>query len=296
MTVLDGVLQGIIQGITEFLPVSSDGHLTLFQHFFGLSGEGSMFFTVMLHAGTLLAVFAAYYKRIFAIIREFCIMLWQMLRGKFSYKRDANDAQREGVMILVTLIPLLGFYFIKDWFSALAEDSDIIVEGVCFLFTGTMLLLADRCVRGHKTAREMTVRDALIIGVFQGIAALPGVSRSGSTISAGLLLGYGGDFMASFSFIMGVPAVLGANLSEAYDAFTGGMAVDWTPILIGMAVSAVVGFFAVKAVQWLVGKNKFAVFAYYTLALGVLTLLAGLLEHFTGMGIVQLVGLLGGKA
>lgn len=296
MTILEGILQGIIQGVTEFLPISSDGHLTLFQHFFGLSGEGSMFFTVLLHAGTLLAVFAAYWREILTIIGQFLVMLWGMLRGTFHYKTDANEPQREGVMILVTLLPLLGFYFVKDLFAGLAEDSDIIVEGVCFLFTGTMLLMADRCVRGSKTAKQMTVRDALIIGVFQGVAALPGVSRSGSTIAAGLLLGYSGEFMARFSFIMGVPAVLGANLVEAYDAIAAGAVVEWTPLLVGIAVSAAVGFAAVWAVRWLVNRNKFAIFAYYTMALGALTLAAGVVEHLTGMTVPQLIAAIGGNA
>lgn len=292
MTVINAVIQGVIQGITEFLPVSSSGHLSLFQHLFGLSEEGSLFFNVMLHAGTLLAVFICYWKEIWTIIRDFCIMLWKLVRGRFRYERDATDAQREGLMILLTLIPLLCFYFIKDWFTMLAEDGDILVEGVCFLFTGSMLLLADRSKRGNKGAKEMSVRDALLIGIMQGVAALPGISRSGSTISTGMLLGYRPEFMAGFSFIMGVPAVLGANLSELYEALTTSIDVDWTVVLVGVAVSAVMGILSVKLVQWLVKKNKFSIFAYYTLTLGVLVLVMGIIEHLTGYSIMELVQLI----
>ena len=293
MSILEAVLQGIIQGITEFVPVSSDGHLSLFQHFFGLSGEGSLFFTVMLHAGTLLAVFICYWKEIWTIISEFCVMLWQIVTKKFDRKK-MTDGQLEGCMILVTLIPLLAFYFVNDWFTMLAEDSDIIVEGLCFMFTGTMLLLADRAPKGTKKIREMKISDALIIGVLQGFAALPGVSRSGSTISIGLLLGFEAEFMGSFSFIMGVPAILGANVFELYDAVKAGIDIETTPLLVGIAVSAVVGFAAVKLVSWLVKKNKFAIFGYYTEALGVITLILGIAEKVTGMNAVQLFSLVKG--
>ncbi len=290
MTILQGALQGVIQGLTEFLPVSSDGHLALFQHFFGLNGENALFFTVMLHVGTLAAVFIAFHKTIGKMIGEGFRMIGDIFTGKFSYK-NANEERKGVIMVLVTLIPLLGFYLVKDYFAMLSEDNDILVEGFCFLFTGTLLFLADRCVKGHKTAKDMTVREGLRIGFFQGFAALPGVSRSGSTISIGLLSGFSREFMVEFSFIMGIPAILGASLFELLDALKEGISFS-VPLLVGMLVSLLVGLGAIKLLSWLVKTNRFGIFAYYTLALGVLVLIIGIIEHIAGENIVTLVNLL----
>ena len=289
MTLWESIVQGIIQGLTEFLPVSSDGHLTLFQHFFGLSGENSLFFTVMLHVGTLLAVFIAFYKTIFGMIAEAFRMIGDIFTGKFRYSQ-ANEARKAVIMVLVSLIPLLGFYFVKDYFAALAEDSDIIVEGCCFLFTGAMLLLSDRCIKGRKTAVDMKVRDAVIIGAFQGFAALPGVSRSGSTISSGLILGFSREFMVSFSFIMGMPAIMGASLFEFLDAMEEAVVFEPVTLVAGMAAAAVVGLLAIKLIQWIVRTDRFKIFGYYTVILGTVTLVVGILEYLFGGNIVQLVG------
>ena len=289
MTLWESIVQGIIQGLTEFLPVSSDGHLTLFQHFFGLSGENSLFFTVMLHVGTLLAVFIAFYKTIFGMIAEAFRMIGDIFTGKFRYSQ-ANEARKAVIMVLVSLIPLLGFYFVKDYFAALAEDSDIIVEGCCFLFTGAMLLLSDRCIKGRKTAVDMKVRDAVIIGAFQGFAALPGVSRSGSTISSGLILGFSREFMVSFSFIMGIPAIMGASLFEFLDAMEEAVVFEPVTLVAGMAAAAVVGLLAIKLIQWIVRTDRFKIFGYYTVILGTVTLVVGILEYLFGGNIVQLVG------
>ncbi len=118
MTILDGILQGVIQGVTEFLPVSSDGHLALFQHFFGLAGDNALFFTVMLHVGTLLAVFVAFFDTIWKMIVEFFKMVGDIFKGRFKYS-ECNEERRGVLMILLTLVPLLGFYFVKDYFKRL---------------------------------------------------------------------------------------------------------------------------------------------------------------------------------
>ena len=287
MTILDGVLQGVIQGLTEFLPVSSDGHLAVFQHLFGLSGENALFFTVMLHVGTLIAVFIAFYKTIWKMIVEAFKMIGDIFTGKFQYK-ESNEERKGVIMVLVTLIPLLAFYFVKDYFTMLSEDADIIVEGFCFLFTGTLLFLADKCVKGKKTAKDMTVREGLRIGFFQGFAALPGVSRSGSTISIGLLSGFSREFMVEFSFIMGIPAILGASLFEFLDALKTG--VEFTmPLFVGVITAAFVGLLAIKLLTWLVKTDRFGIFAYYTLILGVIVLVIGIVEHIAGQNIVDIV-------
>lgn len=296
MTILEAILQGILQGLTEFLPVSSSGHLALFQHFFGLTDDSPLFFSLMLHLGTLAAVFVAYFKTIAGMIAEFFRMIGDLLAGTFNYKK-AGETRKLVLMVLLATAPLLVFYFIKDWVAVLSEDNDILLEGVCFLITGSLLMIADRTPKGAKTAVDMRARDALTIGVVQGVATLPGISRSGSTISTGMMLGFSREFMVKFSFILGIPAVLGASLSEAVDVYRQGIDVDMTPVIVGVVTSAIVGFFAIKLIQWLVRTDRFAIFAYYTLALGTLVLALGMIETLTGSTIVQLVStLFGGGA
>ncbi len=282
MTILNAILQGLLQGITEFLPVSSDGHLTLFQHFTKTSGEGALLFTVMLHLGTLIAVFIAYRHLIADLILEFFHMLRDIFKGNFTLRKMGED-RRMIIMILISLIPLIGFYFIKDYFIAITQDDDIVVEGILFLFTGLLLFLADRCYKGDRTAKNMRYSDSLLIGTFQGLAALPAVSRSGSTISVALLRGYSREYAVAFSFIMGIPAVIGANVFELKDAFEQNVSIDWLPVILGIITSAAVGFFAIKLVSWMVKSDRLIVFSYYTLTLGTIVIIIGVFEHLTGV-------------
>ena len=183
-------------------------------------------------------------------------------------------------MVLATGIPLLLLFLVKDFFTSLAEDDDIIVEGFCFLYTGLLLLLADRCVKGKKTAKDMKLKDSLWLGFFEGIAALPGVSRSGSTISVGMLRGFSKEFIVDFSFIMSIPAVMAACFFELLDAIEQGIAIDLLPMAVGVLTSLVVGLLAIKLVKWLIKTDRYVVFAYYTIILGVLCAVIGAVELF----------------
>ena len=279
MTIFDAVMQGIIQGLTEFLPISSDGHLSIYQHFTGNYGESALIFTLMLHLGTLIAVFVTYRKTIWELIQEGFSILYDLFHGRLA-KVSPNNDRKMIYMLVVTTIPLFGFVLIKDFITSFSEDSDIIVEGLCFLFTATMLFLAAKCVKGRKGPREMTVMDALIIGVFQGLAILPGVSRSGSTISSGLLLGYSKDYMVTYSFILSIPAILGACVLDIPEIIAAGMVYSWPVIIAGLISSAVVGFVAIKLIRYLVVNDKFIIFSYYTFILGIAVFLIGLAERF----------------
>lgn len=279
MTALEAFIQGVIQGLTEFLPVSSSGHLSLFQHFFGLNQNNALFFSVMLHVGTLVAVFIAFWPTIWKMVVEFFRMIGDIFTGKFKWK-EMNESRSMVVMIVIATLPLLAFYFLKDYVEVFSTDDDIIVEGVCFLITGLLLFFATRKKGGDKTAVDMAVADALLIGTVQGVATMPGISRSGSTISTGMLRGYSKDFMVSFSFILGIPAVLGSSVFEFKDALEAGSIGDPLPIVIGLVTSAVVGFFAIKLIQWLVRSDRFKIFAYYMLALGIVTTTLGIIEKF----------------
>ncbi len=289
MTILEAVIQGLIQGATEFLPVSSSGHLSLFQHLTGVSGENAVLSTITLHIGTLAAVFIAFREKIKALIAEFFRLIRDIFTGRFRWS-EMNGNRRMIIMIIISILPLFAFYIFKDFFTSVSSDNDIAAEGVCFIYTAAILFTGDRFCKKNtersrgKTAGEVTAPDALIIGFFQGVALLPGVSRSGSTISAGLIAGLKREDAVEYSFILGIPVILAGALSELLDAgntFSSGAA-DIVPLLIGMTVAAVSGYFAIALIKWLMKSDKFGIFALYTLILGIITIGAGLYEHITG--------------
>ncbi|MBQ2861261.1 MAG: undecaprenyl-diphosphate phosphatase [Oscillospiraceae bacterium] len=282
MNLFDAVIQGIIQGLTEFLPVSSSGHLSLYQHFTGNSGEAAGIYSILLHLGTLLAVCIAFYRDIWDMIKEFFAMVKEIFTGKFD-KNNMTGARRMIFLLIISLVPLVFFYFISDFYNSLSTDNDIIVEGLCFLLTAALLIISGRCVKtGGTTAENMSWKQALGMGIMQGIAPLPGLSRSGSTISAGLILGVSRDQAVAFSFIMGVPAVLAANILEVPAAVSGEVEINWGAALAGMEVSLIVGIAAIKTVKLLVKNDKFTKFAWYLVPLGVLMVAVGIFEHVTG--------------
>lgn len=302
MTVFEAIVQGIIQGATEFLPVSSSGHLSLFQHFTGQSGDTAVLTTIALHIGTLAAVFVAFRKKIWALILEALSLIKDIFTGKFKWK-EMNGDRRMIFMIVISILPLFGFYIFKDFFTSVSSDNDIIAEGVCFLYTAGLLTIGDRrskapigahskvkaqCV---KTCGEVTVPDALIIGFFQGIALLPGVSRSGSTISGGLIAGMKREEAVEYSFILGIPVIIAGALSEIMDITPSAAdSISVVPLLIGMVTAAVAGYFAIALINWLMKTDKFGIFAVYTLILGIAVIGIGIYEHTTGTLISTLIG------
>ena len=287
MNIFEAIMQGIIQGLTEFLPVSSSGHLSLYQHFTGNSGEGALLFSAVLHLGTLVAVFTAFRQTIWELIKELGFMIKDIFTGKFKWK-EMNPPRRAIIMMIISLLMLIPFYIFKDFFEGVSEDSDIIVEGICFLYTATILFFSDRCVKGNKKFGDITVKNAVTVGAFQGVALLPGVSRSGSTISGGLFCGFERETAVQYSFILGIPAILGGCLLQVKDAVDQ-KAMDIEPLnfAVGFIVSAIVGICAIKMVNWLVKSDKFKIFAVYTLILGVVVIGIGIFEHAVGMNLVD---------
>ncbi len=292
MTVLEGFLQGILQGLTEFLPVSSSGHLSLFQHFFGLDGESAVTMTIVLHLGTLVAVFIAFWSKIKDLIFEAFKLLRDIFTGRFKWK-EMNPERRMIMMMIVSILPLFGFYIFKDFFEKLGSDSDILVEGFAFLYTSALLFLSTR-VGGEKgahsfakkTAGETTVPAALTIGVFQGIALVPGISRSGSTISAALFTGMKRADAVEYSFILGIPVILAGAAVQLGDASAGELAANILPLAVGFIVSAISGYFAIRLIKMLVVNDKFRIFAWYTLVLGIAVIGLGLYENISGVRIM----------
>ncbi len=281
MSILDAIFQAIVQGLTEFLPVSSSGHLSLIQHFTGNSGEGALMFSAVLHLGTLVAVFIAFWDTIWALIKEFFVMIKDIFTGKFRWK-TMNGERRMIIMLVISLAMLIPFYFFKDFFTGVAEDDSIMLEGFCFLYTALILFLSDRCVKGHKEPKDINVRNAVTIGVFQGVALLPGVSRSGSTICSALFCGFSRDTAVRYSFILGIPAILGGCLLEVKDAVATNVQIDVIPYLIGFVIAAVVGVGAIKMVSWLAKSEKFKIFAIYTFILGLVVIGISIYELVSG--------------
>lgn len=284
MSIFDAVMQAIVQGLTEFLPVSSSGHLSLYQHFTGNSGEGALFFSAVLHLGTLVAVFIAFRKDIIALLKEFVVLVKDIFKGKFSYK-NMNPERRMIVMIVISCFCLAPFVLFKDWFTSISEDDSIFAEGLCFLYTAAILYMSDKCKKGNKTKGDITAKDSITVGLFQGVALLPGVSRSGSTISAGLFSGFTRETAVKYSFILGIPVILLSCLLELKDAIGAGSPVSAGNCVVGFIVAAVVGVCAIKLVNWLVKTDKFKVFAYYTLVLGVIVIIISIVENFIGHAI-----------
>lgn len=267
MGIFDAIIQGIIQGLTEFLPVSSSGHLALYQHYFGESESSGLFFSAILHLGTLLATFIAFRKDIIALLKEAGSMIADLFKGKL-FKTKMNPERRMIVMLIISCLVLVPCIPLKDTIE-MVSTTYMIALGCLFLYTSFILFLSDKCVKGTKTAGDITWKNALTVGIFQAIALFPGVSRSGSTISGGLFSGFTRDTAVKYSFILGMPTILAGCLLEFKDAISESEQFGSVlPYIVGFAVSAVVGICAIKMVNWLVKSNKFTIFSIYTLLLG----------------------------
>ena len=282
------IIQAIVQGLTEFLPVSSSGHLSVLQHITGIDGETAVVLSIVLHLGTLVAVFAAFWSTIWGMIKEFFLTIGDIFTGKFSWK-NMNGTRRMMFMVIFATLILVPVYFFEEFFTGRQGDGDIVFEGVAFLFTAMLLFLSDKCSNGIKQGEDMKLRDGLTVGLFQCVALFPGVSRSGTTTAAGLFCGLDKQTAVTFAFILGIPAILGGSVLELGDALASDMQLDWVALGIGFVISAVVGFLAIKMVSWLLKKDRFKIFGVYTLILGLACVAGGLWEHITGNTLISLI-------
>jgi undecaprenyl-diphosphatase len=277
MTDFESFILGLVQGLTEFLPVSSSGHLALLQHYFGIDGDSVLTFTVLLHLGTLIAVFAAYRKIIWGLIKELCSLIKEVFTGK-GFNLRKNDTRKLGVMIIIASVPAaLAGLLLEKYIDA--TFSSIIGIGICLIITGTLLFFAERIGRGKRDLSKANFRNSFVVGLFQAIALLPGISRSGSTIVGGLLLGFTRELAVTFAFLISIPTVLGAVILKVPDAIKEGIAGDMlVPSIIGVLVAAVAGFAAIKLMIKLVTGKKLYVFSIYTWAVGVLVIILQLVK------------------
>ena len=267
---------GVVQGIAEFLPISSSGHLTLLQHFLGMP-EPDNLFNILLHFATLLAVCVYYFQDVVEMIAEFFRGIAALFSRNPS-RGNPPEARRLVLLVIVGTLPLFVVMLIKNQVEALGNYP--VVVSCALLITGCILFFSDRMASGRKTARSATLKDALLVGVAQGFATVPGLSRSGCTISAGMAVGFDQKFAVRYSFLLSLPAVLGATILEVKDVLEapGGLPEGMLPkYLLGMVIAGVVGYFSIRLVNLLASKGKFGAFAYYCWAAGLVFLVLSLM-------------------
>ncbi|MCC8064043.1 MAG: undecaprenyl-diphosphate phosphatase [Clostridiales bacterium] len=272
MTYLYSAILGLIQGVAEFLPISSSGHLALFQQLFNLKSaeETDVFFDVLLHLGTLISVFVYYWGDIWEMILEFFRFIRDLATGQHTDR--VPPARRMILLMIVGTLPLFLILPIKSRIEAL--NNYPLAIGFALLVTGTLLFVSDRLAKGRKDERSATIVDCLLVGCGQAVATIPGLSRSGTTIAVGLLRGYDRDFAVRYSFLLSLPAVIGANILSIGDAVEAGIDTSLLPIYaVGVVIAAVSGYFAIRLVNLLTDKGKFGGFAYYCWGVGLLAVL-----------------------
>lgn len=288
MSLLESIIMGFVQGLAEFLPISSSGHLAIMKQILHIEVETGLLFDVLLHLGTLVAIFIAFWKDVrqlicegFCIVFDFlknvCYAVGNLFRkeNKHEYIKMAETPYRRFVLlVLVSTIPtgILGIVF-QDVIEA--ASAGLLVPGIMLLITGALLKVADEAESGTVTEENTSYLKAVILGVAQGIATLPGLSRSGTTIATGLLCGFDRSYAVRYSFIMSIPAVLGAAILELKD-FNSAAVVssELAAYAVGTLVAAVVGYICIRTMLVIVRKKKFRVFSYYCFLIGCVAIAA----------------------
>ena len=273
MTFWQAIFAGVIQGITEFLPISSSGHLVIFHALFGYDEESNLAYTIFLHLATLLAVFIMFRKDIWTLVREFFSAIGDCFKGKPDFK---TPERRFLLLVVFGSIPaaIAGAAMVGFGFDDILEN--IFVVAVMLLFTAALMYLVDKINRGQYTEKDAPLKSAWIVGVAQAIALLPGLSRSGTTIFGGLVGGLSKEFAVRFSFILSIPIILGASLVQLVSVVrTGGIEIEPLYWLLGFVVAFVCGIFAIKFIKVLIKSSKFYVFTIYCILASAVAFLIG---------------------
>jgi len=275
MTVILALFLGLVQGIAEFLPISSSGHLSILQNLFNMdySDESHLLFDILLHLGTLVSICAVYRAEIIEMISDGL----EYLRLKSDSNADEpvvlKPPGRALLFILIGTLPLFLALIFSGAIARLFFNTFFI--GFALLITGGLLYVSSRYIKqGNKTEKTMTMADALIIGLVQAVATLPGLSRSGTTISVGLARGLNGAYAVRFSLLLSIPAVIGATIVAIYRAIADGA--DWSLLptyLAGFVMAAGIGYFAIQFLRRIMAKGGLGNFAYYCWGLGIITLI-----------------------
>ena len=275
MTIIYAAILGLVQGVAEFLPISSSGHLALLENILGGAGlmelDGSAFFNILLHLATLVAVVAAYWRDILDMVLEVGHMAGDLVHGQ-GLSAKGKPARKQIYMLVLATLPLFVIVPFNDAIESLNTIPWFI--GAALILTGTLLYIADRLPRGRKEVEDMTVLDALIIGLGQGLATIPGLSRSGTTIAAGMGRGLKRSFAVRFSFLMSLLSVTGAVILQVLDVLEEGVDMGMLPAYgVGMLVAGVTGYLSIRLLQHIVRKGRFGGFAYYCWIVGAVSII-----------------------
>ena len=286
MSFWEAIIMGLIQGLTEFLPVSSSGHLAIFKNIFHIQTETGLLYDVMLHMATLGAICVVYWKDVKELFVNGCCMVGLWISNGVIWISNCFRKQEERrpfkpvltspyrrfvLMVIISTIPtgILGILLEKVIGSA---SELLILPGICLILTSIILFIADRAKPGTKDAGTATYRNSFLIGLAQGVATLPGISRSGTTITACLLSGFQKEFAVKYSFIMSIPAILGAMILQIKEITTvdlsGGLIWNY---IAGMLAAGIVGYICIKTMLIVVKKNRFTIFSIYCLIAGLVS-------------------------
>ena len=294
MDSLKAFLMGLIQGVTEFLPVSSSGHLSVFSHFFNIDTEISSLYSSMLHIGSAVAVLIFFHKTVYELFIEFTLCIKDIRKKRFTFdSKKISKTRRMLFMLIISCVPLLilllpagDSMILMEKLTVFSTDDSILAEGICFIVTGGVLILGALADSYHKRKRNIGVIPAILIGFAQMIAAcFPGISRSGMTISTSLICGASRRNAVMYSFILSVPTILAAGFIEFIDAMKSPTYIPVFPMIVGILTSAIVGVFSISLLKLLIRKNKFKYLGIYCASLGVIVTVVGIFEALMEQGV-----------
>ena len=277
MDILQAIIIGIVQGLTEFLPVSSSAHLVFIQNLLGV--ESSLAFDTFLHLGTLIAVLWFFRYDIYKMIKSWISSIQDILQGRFREGFYADPYKRLAWYVILATIPvgIVGVLF-EDSIDALFSGA-LYVPAFFLFVTGTILYLSQRMTSGEINYNTITKKEALFMGLGQACAILPGLSRSGTTIAAGLTIGLDKEFAAKFSFILSIPAILGAFLLQVKDIGSA-MDANFLPVLLGFIASIIAGYLAIKWMLDLIQNRNLDIFSYYCWLMGIIVFMGSIAHIF----------------
>lgn len=270
LDILSAIILGAVQGISEFLPISSSGHLVLVPALLGI--ETGLAFDTILHIGTLVAIFTFFWKDIINLIKGFILSIIDLTEGVDIFKRELHRVpeKRFAWLIIVGTIPtgIMGI-LLKDAIETIFRGT--LFVGIFLLVTAAVLYYSERHSSGQITQKDMSFKQALIVGICQGLAVFPGISRSGSTIASGLCLGLNREYAARYSFLLSIPAVIGAGLIQIKDIAT--FDASASVLLAGFISSVIFGYLSIKLLMKMIKGWSLDIFAYYCTIIGIITII-----------------------
>ena len=277
MDIIQGIIIGIVQGLTEFLPVSSSAHLVFIQNILGV--ESSLAFDTFLHLGTLIAVLWFFRYDIYKMLKSWWLSIGDILQGRFTEGFKEDPYKRLAWYVILATIPvgIVGVLF-EDSVDALFSGA-LYVPAFFLFVTGTILYLSQRMTSGNINYDNITKKEALFMGLGQACAIMPGLSRSGTTIAAGLTIGLDKEFAAKFSFILSIPAIFGAFVLQLKDIGSA-MDANFLPVFLGFIAAIISGYLAIKWMLDLIQNKSLDIFSYYCWVVGIIVFMGSIAHIF----------------